>query len=162
MKPLCIYCNKECKLAPSQRKSRKKPRKYCNSCAVSKRRWKSKIELVKIYIANDIIDSFNFFCHKSNSFERSKNICKVIKDNVPNSLFTFNVQAKIGSRTIASEQVRSTGKNFLSKCYGGDYSRKKKLIENQKEGKLKMKEFGKVSITANNVTKIFKQLQENN
>jgi hypothetical protein len=46
MKPLCIYCNKECKLAPSQRKSRKTPRKYCNSCAVTKRRWKSKIELV--------------------------------------------------------------------------------------------------------------------
>lgn len=113
------------------------------------------IEKVVIYITNEPIDALSFLVHKRRAFELGKKICIKLKELVPRQLFNVKIQARIRNKTIASESIQSTGKNVLAKCYGGDYSRKRKLIEKQKAGKKKMRELGRVSVPTTTLNKIF-------
>lgn len=117
---------------------------------------KAEIEKVVIYITNEPIDALSFLVHKDRAYDLGKKICGKLKELVPRQLFDVKIQARIGGKTIASEGIKSTGKNVLAKCYGGDYTRKKKLIEKQKSGKKKMREIGKVSIPSQTLNQIFK------
>lgn len=96
---------------------------------------------------NDPIDALSFMVHKSRSFEFGKQICKKLKEEIPQQLFTVSIQAKIGGKVIAKEDIAHTKKHVTAKCYGGDYSRKQKLIDRYKEGKKKLRELGKVQVS---------------
>lgn len=112
-----------------------------------------------IFITDEPIDAMSFLVHKSKAFELGKKICQALREFIPTQLFDYNIQAKVGSKVIASEKVKGRNKNVIAKCYGGDYSRKRKLIENQKEGKKKMRMFGKVSMPAGAINSVFKKLK---
>lgn len=112
-----------------------------------------------IYITDEPIDAMSFLVHKSKSFELGKKICQALRKFIPTQVFDYNIQAKIGSKAIASEKVKGRNKNVIAKCYGGDYSRKRKLIEKQKEGKKKMRMFGKVSMPSGAINSVFKNLK---
>lgn len=105
-------------------------------------------ELVKmdILINKERIDAFSMILHKSNAVYRGRKICKKLKDTIPKQMFTIPIQAAIGSKIISRENVKAMRKDVTSKCYGGDITRKKKLLEKQKKGKKRMQKFGKVDI----------------
>ncbi len=105
-------------------------------------------ELVRldILIDEEEVDAFSFIVPEATSFQFGRKITERLKDLIPRQMFEVPIQAKVGSRIIARETVRSMRKDVLAKCYGGDISRKRKLLEKQKEGKKKMKQFGKVEI----------------
>lgn len=109
-----------------------------------------------MFITNEPVDALSFLVHESRAYDIGKKLCTNLKTLVPRQLYTMKIQARIGPKTIASETIKSTGKNVLSKCYGGDYSRKRKLIEKQKAGKKKMRDIGKVSLDAGTINKLFK------
>lgn len=119
---------------------------------------KADIEILRIEIMDEEIDAFKFIVHKRMAYELGRKITASFKDYIEKHLFQVSIRAKIRNRTIASEIIKPRGKNVLAKCYGGDFSRKRKLIEKQKEGKAKMKEFGKVHVSPQNLNKIFKSL----
>lgn len=114
------------------------------------------IKKVTIYITNEPVDALSFLVREDRAYELGKKICGKLQKLIPRQLFEVKIQAKVGSKVIASEKVKSYGKNVIAKCYGGDYSRKKKLMENQKKGKKRMRELGKVSIPTSSINKIFK------
>src|SRR5919199_110750 len=105
-------------------------------------------DLVKISILvnGDPVDALSFMAHRSQAEKRGRAICARLKDLIPRQLFKIAIQAAIGGRVIARETIRALRKDVLAKCYGGDISRKKKLLEKQKEGKKRMRQFGKVEI----------------
>lgn len=105
-------------------------------------------DLVKldILINKERIDAFSMILHKSSSAFRGRKICKKLKDTIPKHMFTVPIQAAIGSKIIARENVKAMRKDVTSKCYGGDITRKKKLLEKQKKGKKRMQKFGKVDV----------------
>lgn len=119
----------------------------------------SQIVRMIIYITDDAVDAMSFLVHKTKAFDLGKKICQTLRRYIPSQLFDYNIQAKIGSRVIASEKVKGKSKNVIAKCYGGDYSRKRKLIENQKEGKKRMRMFGKVQMPSGSINSVFKDLQ---
>ena len=119
---------------------------------------KAEIELLKLEIMDEEVEAFRFLVHKKRAYELGRKVTSAFKEYIEKHLFQVSIRAKIRNRTIASETIKPRGKNVLAKCYGGDYSRKKKLIERQKEGKAKMKEFGKVHVKPENLNKIFKSL----
>jgi GTP-binding protein LepA len=119
----------------------------------------SPIVKLVIYITDEPVDAMSFLVHKSKAYDLGKKICQNLREFIPSQLFDYNIQAKVGSRVIASEKVKGKSKNVIAKCYGGDYSRKRKLIENQKEGKKRMRMFGKVSMPAGAINSVFKNLQ---
>ncbi len=105
-------------------------------------------DLVKldILINSDICDSFSSIIHRERSQNRGRALCEKLKELIPRQMFEVVIQAAIGGKIIARETVKPLGKNVTSKCYGGDITRKRKLWEKQKEGKKRMKQFGKVEI----------------
>ncbi len=105
-------------------------------------------ELVKldILVNREVVDALSFIVHKSTSIERGRKICEKLKKEIPRQLFEIPIQAGIGSKIIARETVSAMRKDVLAKCYGGDISRKRKLLEKQKEGKKRMRQIGSVEV----------------
>ncbi len=99
-----------------------------------------------ILVNKQQIDALSFIVHADSAYERGKKMCEKLKNEIPRQLFEIPIQAAIGGHIVARETIKALRKDVLAKCYGGDVSRKKKLLEKQKEGKKRMRQFGNVEI----------------
>ncbi|MDP4118633.1 MAG: translation elongation factor 4, partial [Bacillota bacterium] len=107
---------------------------------------RSQLVKLDILLNGDIVDALSFIVHESKAYARARKIAEKLKDNIPRQLFEIPIQAAIGGKIIARETVKAMRKDVLAKCYGGDITRKKKLLEKQKEGKKRMRQVGSVEV----------------
>ncbi len=106
----------------------------------------SKLVKLDILLNKEVIDAFSLICHDTKSYQRGKQICEKLKDVIPRHMFSVPIQASIGNKVIARETISAMRKDVTAKCYGGDISRKKKLLKKQKEGKKRMRQMGSVEV----------------
>ncbi|MFG6329741.1 MAG: translation elongation factor 4 [Lachnospiraceae bacterium] len=121
----------------------------------------SNLVKLDILINHEEIDALSFILHADTAYERGRKMCGKLKDEIPRQLFEIPIQAAIGSKIIARETVKAMRKDVLAKCYGGDISRKRKLLEKQKEGKKRMRQFGSVEIPQQAFMSVLKLDEDN-
>ena len=107
---------------------------------------KSKLVKLDVMLAGDVVDALSFIVHSDNAYARARRIAEKLKDYIPRQLFEVPIQVAVSGKIIARETVKALRKDVLAKCYGGDISRKKKLLEKQKEGKKRMRRLGSVEV----------------
>ena len=127
---------------------------FGNLCVI--RYEKSQLVKLDVLLNKEMVDAFSMIVHESEAYDRARFVCKRLKEVIPMHQFEVPVQAAVGQKIIARETVKAYRKDVIAKCYGGDISRKKKLLEKQKEGKKRMRQFGRVEVPQEAFTAVLK------